>query len=89
MAPKNSKQWGRSTNVHPKRQSFESYIEGAAGWAKQNRTTQCNTCGERTTHTDAEIIGRGITTAFTCDSGHITKQTTKERELRRAYNTRD
>ena len=89
MANIKSKQWGKSTKVNPKRQSFKSYIGGATEWAKKNLTTQCNTCRARTTHTDAEIIGSDITTSFTCDSGHITKQTTKERELRRAYNTRD
>ena len=89
MTTKNNKQWGRSTKVHPKRQSFESYIEGAAEWAKKNLTTQCNTCGEKTTHTDAEIVGNDIITSFTCDSGHITTQTTKESELRRAHNAQN
>ena len=89
MAPKTSKHWGRSTKVHPKRQSFKEYIEGAAEWAKQNRTTQCNTCGERTTHTEAEIRGNDIIETFTCDAGHATTVTTKESELRRTYNMRE
>ena len=89
MAPKNNKQWGRSTKVHPKRQSFKSYMEGAVEWAEKNLTTQCNSCGDRTVHTAAKIKDNDIITSFTCATGHVTTQTTKESELRRAYNARD
>ena len=86
MPTKSNKPWSRSTKVRPKRQSFNSYIEGAVEWAKKNRTTQCNTCGARTTHTAATIEGNNIITTFTCGTGHTTTQTTGENELKRAYN---
>ena len=89
MAPKTNKQWGRSTKVHPKRQSFKEYIEGAAEWAEQNLTTQCNSCGERTSHTKSEIKENNITITFTCDAGHTTTATTKESELRRTHIMRE
>ena len=89
MATTNNKQWGRCTKVHPKTQSFKAYIEGAAEWAKNNLKTPCNICGTETECTDAKIIDNGIVASFMCDSGHITTQTTKESELRRAYNARD
>lgn len=89
MSTKSNKQWGRSTKVNPKRQSFKSYIEGAAEWAKKNITTHCKTCGVETGCAGTKISDNNITVLFRCDSGHVTTQTTKESEIRRAYNTRD
>ena len=89
MANINKKQWGRSTKVNPKRQSFKSYIEGAAEWAIKNLTTHCKICGLKAGCKNAVITGNNIIAIFRCDTGHTTTQTTKESELRRAYNTRD
>ena len=89
MADANNKHWGRCTKIHPKIQSFKSYIEGAAEWAKTNLKTHCKTCGVKTGCTNTKITDNNITALFRCDSGHVTTQTTKESEIRRAYNARD
>ena len=89
MALKNNKQWGRSTKVNPKRQSFKSYIEGASEWAKKNLITHCKICGIKSECKRTVITDNNIIAIFRCDTGHTTTQTAKESELRRAYNTRD
>ena len=86
MATTNNKHWGRSIKIHPKIQSFEQYIEGAAEWAKKNLTTHCKICKTKIGCTSIEVTGSNIIAIFKCNSGHTTTQTTKESELRRAYN---
>ena len=89
MANTNNNLWGRSIKVHIKRQSFNSFIEGAADWAKKNLTTHCKTCGKKTECTHTKITGNNIIAIFRCKFGHTTTRTTKETELKRVYKMRN